>query len=367
MTDTTPTPDDKHLPRTQMEYRQLGRTGLKVSAISLGSWLTYGGHVSDSASAACLAAAWAHGINYFDTAEGYGDGLAESTLGAALREFGWPRCDFVISTKLNFGAANSCHPQRAQNTVGLSRKHIVEGMQASLARLGLEYVDVVYAHRPDRLTPMEETVRAFDYVISRGWAFYWGTSEWEAAEVAEACGVAVRLGLVAPVVEQPQYNLLHRENVEKRLAPLCERHGLGLAVFSPLKFGLLSGKYNDCEIPEGSQFSDGGTVVSDEIVRSIREKFDGGDEEVRRDLEVLCALCMIAAELGVTQSQLALAWILKNRNISSVITGASRPEEVVQNVKAVEVVKLLTDEVMTKIEAVVKNAPKLDPKRFGMP
>ena len=211
-----------------MEYRFLGRSGLKVSAISLGGWfvsipplpppdggaadadghghghrLTYGGHVNEERAFECLRTAYNHGINFFDTAEGYGGGACESVMGRAIARFGWKRCDIVVSTKINFGAANSAHKARSQNTVGLSRKHVIEGLRASLARLGLDYVDLVYAHRPDRHTPVEEIVRAFNHVIDRGWAFYWGTSEWAAHEIADAWRVADRLGLVGPVVRSP--------------------------------------------------------------------------------------------------------------------------------------------------------------------
>ncbi|KAI5821485.1 NADP-dependent oxidoreductase domain-containing protein [Pyronema omphalodes] len=354
-----------HVPLSPMEYRFLGRSGLKVSAISIGGWLTYGGHVQEEHTYACLATAYNHGINFFDTAEGYGGGESEVVMGKAIRKLGWRRSDIVISTKINFGASNSADKSRAQNTVGLSRKHIIEGMKASLERLGLEYVDLVYAHRPDRFTPMEETVRAFNYVIEKGWAFYWGTSEWNAEELNEAHAVAQRLGLIGPLMEQPQYNLLSREKVEKEFAPLYQRYGLGLTTFSPLKFGILSGKYNNAEIPADSRFSEA-NAAQDPFIRSFREKFQS-DSEMRVNLGVSVKLGVLAKELGVTQSQLALAWILKNKNISSVITGASKPEQIVENVGAISVVEKLTPAVMERIEDILGNKPKVDQARFGMP
>lgn len=194
-----------------MQYRRLGRSGLLVSCISLGSWLTYGGYTDSSAAFMSISIAVSLGINFFDCAEGYADGESEGVMGAAIRKFGWKRNDLVIATKIYWGAANA---KSSVNNVDLSRKHVVGGTKAALERLGLEYVDILYAHRPDRDTPMEEVVRAFNWVIDRGWAFYWGTSEWRADEVERACHVALKLGLIAPIVEQPQYNLLVREKVE---------------------------------------------------------------------------------------------------------------------------------------------------------
>ncbi|KAA8903596.1 NADP-dependent oxidoreductase domain-containing protein [Sphaerosporella brunnea] len=348
-----------------MEYRRLGRSGLKVSVISLGGWLTYGGHVEEEKTYDCLKIAYDHGINFFDTAEGYGGGQSEVVMGKAIRKFGWNRCDIVISTKINFGAANSAHKSRSQNTVGLSRKHVVEGLRASLDRLGLEYVDLVYAHRPDRLTPMEEVVRAFNHVIERGWAFYWGTSEWTAEEIADAWRVADRLNLIGPLMEQPQYNLLHREKVEKEFAPLYKRHGLGLTTFSPLKFGILSGKYNGATIPADSRFGENHADL-DPFIKSFRAKFET-DAEMKQQLAISQKLEVIAKELDISQAALSLAWILKNKNISSIITGASKPEQVVENVKAIQVVEKLTPEVMKKIEEAISNKPADDPVRYGMP
>jgi len=345
-----------------MEYRLLGRTGLYVSVISLGGWLTYGGHVAEEKTFECMKTAYDHGINFFDSAEAYAAGESEVVMGKAIKKYGWKRPDLVISTKLYWGQHNSSHPERIQNSVGLSRKHLIEGMNASLERLGLDYVDIVYAHRPDRLTPMEETVRAFNYLINKGQALYWGTSMWSAVEIADAWRVADKLGLIGPVVEQPEYNLLSREKVEKEYYELYERYGLGLTVFSPLKLGILTGKYNDSTIPEGSRFSAENT--SQKFIDAYRAKFQG-DPEMEKNLRISKGLVPIAKDLGVTQGSLALAWIMKNKNVSSIITGASRPEQIVENVKALEAFHKLTPEIMDKIDEIAGNKPTIDSRRFA--
>jgi len=345
-----------------MEYRLLGRTGLYVSVISLGGWLTYGGHVAEEKTFECMKTAYDHGINFFDSAEGYASGESEVVMGKAIKKYGWKRPDLVISTKIYWGQHNSSHPERIQNSVGLSRKHLIEGMNASLERLGLDYVDIVYAHRPDRLTPMEETVRAFNYLISKGQALYWGTSMWSAVEIADAWKVADKLGLIGPVVEQPEYNLLSREKVEKEYYELYERYGTGLTVFSPLKLGILTGKYNESTIPEGSRFSE--ENAGQKFIDAYRAKFQG-DPEMEKNLKISKGLAPIAKDLGVSQGNLALAWIMKNKNISSIITGASKPEQVVENVKALEAFHKLTPEIMDKIDELAGNKPTIESRRFA--
>ncbi|KAL8308477.1 hypothetical protein RB593_006684 [Gaeumannomyces tritici] len=329
-----------------MSYRRLGDTGLHVSALGLGGWLTFGGHVENEKTFAIMKQAYDCGINFFDTAESYAGGQSEIVMGQAIKKFGWKRNDIVVSTKLNWGGANG---EVLINNHGLSRKHIIEGLRASLQRLDLEYVDIVYAHRPDRLTPMEETVRAFNHVIGvKGWALYWGTSEWSADEVAEACGIAHRLGLVPPVVEQPEYSVLARDKVERQFQRLYSRFGIGLTTFSPQKFGLLSGKYNDSPDvpPAGSRFAEG----NDKFVNYMRGQY--GNESWRENIGKVVKLKPIADRLGITQSQLALAWCLKNDNVSSVITGASRPEQVVENCQALKALDKLTSEVMKEIDGI---------------
>lgn len=271
---------------------------------------------------------------------------------------------------MNWGGANG---EVLVNNHGLSRKHIVEGLKASLERLDLEYVDIVYAHRPDRLTPMEEIVRAFNYVIENGWAFYWGTSGWSADEIAEAYGIAKDLRMLGPIVEQPLYNILDRKKVEGEFQRLYKRCGLGLTTFNPLKMGLLSGKYNDAlQGPPGSRFSES----KDKFAGFMRDKY--GNEVWKSNVAKVAKLkvCsdlqrsdeadieqLIAEKLGVTQSQLALSWCLKNENVSSVITGASRPDQIVENVKCLGVLEKLTGEIMDEIDQVMVNKPALDPAR----
>ncbi|KAK6950926.1 hypothetical protein Daesc_007454 [Daldinia eschscholtzii] len=339
---------------SKMTYRFLGRSGLQVSAISLGGWLTYGGHVEKENTFSCMKAAYDSGINFFDCAEAYAGGKSEEVMGEAIKKFGWKRNDLVISTKIYWGHAFGDNPV---NNKGLSRKHIVEGMNASLSRLGLEYVDLIYAHRPDRRTPMEEIVRAFNHLIDTGKAFYWGTSEWNADEIAQAWRYADKLNLIGPVMEQPLYNMLDRERVEKEYAHLYREVGLGLTVFSPLKTGILSGKYRDGIPPDSRYAQESVEFIAGFWKRTGKEKWEGIIEQVKK-------LEPIADELGVKQSQLALAWVLKNPNVSSAITGASSPEQVYENVQAIELVDRLTPEIMTKIDEILENKPPAIIERF---
>lgn len=347
----------KDLPK--MQYRFLGRSGLQVSAISLGGWLTYGqsggGHVDNSKSFECMKAAYDAGINFFDCAEGYAGGESERVMGDCIRHYGWKRNDYVISTKINWGAANGDNPV---NNGGLSRKHLVEGTRASLERLGLDYVDLLYAHRPDRDTPMEEIVRGFNFLIDQGKCFYWGTSEWNADEIERAQHVATRLGLVGPLMEQPQYNMLCRERVEKEYALLYEEYGMGLTPFSPLASGILTGKYND-GIPKDSRFAASG----DDFAKEMRERFQ--TDEWREEAKKVAALKPIAEKLGTSQGRLAMAWVLKNPNVSSAITGASRPEQVWDSVRCLELLPKMTEEVMGEIDGVLVNKPEPLTRRFG--
>jgi voltage-dependent potassium channel beta subunit len=339
-----------------MEYRFLGRSGLQVSAISLGGWLTYGGHVENENTFACMKAAYDVGINFFDCAEAYAGGESEKVMGQAIKKFGWKRNDLVISTKINWGSAFGNNPV---NNTGLSRKHIIEGVDAALSRLGLEYVDLIYAHRPDRNTPIEETVRAFNHIINTGKAFYWGTSEWDADEIATAWRYADKLGLIGPLMEQPQYNMLARDKVEKEFAHLYEETGLGLTVFSPMKMGILTGKYNDGTIPPDSRLGADKSAFT-QMVRDKRVGTEAWEKEIAKVRE----LKVIADKLGVKQATLALGWVLKNKRVSSAITGASRPEQVYESLKALEVVEKLTPEVVEEIERVLGNKPEEIVRRF---
>jgi voltage-dependent potassium channel beta subunit len=327
-----------------MEYRRLGTSGLKVSALSFGSWVTFGEQVNEDTAATCMKAAREAGVNFFDTAEEYAQGKAESVMGSVLRKSGWKRSDLVISTKVFWGG-------KGPNDTGLSRKHIFEGMEASLRRLQLDYVDLVFCHRPDKDTPIEETVRAMSHIIGLGLAFYWGTSEWSAEDIRTAYDIARRERLVPPTMEQPQYNMFHRDRVEKEYRRLYEDIGLGTTVWSPLASGYLSGKYLR-GIPQGSRFSLKG-------YQWLKKRFEGPDAEAK--LEKVRKLRRLASGLGLTLPQLALAWCLKNRHVSTVLTGASRPEQVVENMKAVDAVKRLDAEVMAKIEKILANVPAAEP------
>jgi voltage-dependent potassium channel beta subunit len=275
-------------------------------------------------------------------------------MGSAIRKFNWKRNDIVISTKLNWGGAFGSNPV---NNYGLSRKHIIEGMAGSLERLGLKYVDLIYAHRPDRHTPMEETVRAFNYLINSGQALYWGTSEWSADEITRAMEISARLGLIAPIMEQPEYNMLKRGRVENEYFLLYREYGLGLTIFSPLKMGLLTGKYDD-GVPQDSRLA----VSKDGYAQSVAKSV--GDEAWQKNIEKVKKLKTIAEKLGTNRVLLAYAWVLKNPNVSSAITGASKPEQVIESVKALEIIPKLTDEVMEEIEAVLENKPDTWTMRF---
>jgi voltage-dependent potassium channel beta subunit len=328
-----------------MEYRHLGSAGLQISALSLGAWVTYGSQVGEDVAYDCLSAAVEAGVNFFDNAEVYANGDAEIVMGNVIRRAGWKRSDLVISTKIFWGG-------KGPNDRGLSRKHILEGTDAALSRLQLDYVDLVFCHRPDPRTPIEETVRAMNHLIDRGKAFYWGTSEWSAQQIMEAVAVARREHLVAPQMEQPQYHMLHRDRVEREYARLYDEIGLGTTIWSPLASGLLTGKYDDGVAPDDSRANVRG-------MEWIRDRLIGG--EARSNIEKVKALEPVADDLGCTRAQLAIAWCLKNPDVSSVITGASRPEQVVENMKALEVAKKLKRPVMDRIEKILDNRPEPEP------
>ena len=327
-----------------MEYRYLGSSGLQVSALSLGAWVTYGGQVGEEVAYDCMQAAYEAGVNFFDNAEAYARGNAEIVMGNVVKKAGWKRSDLVISTKIFWGG-------KGPNNTGLSRKHIIEGANASLARLQMDYVDLIFCHRPDRFTPIEETVRAMNYLIDQGKAFYWGTSEWSAQEITEAYGIARREQLIPPLMEQPQYNMFHRERVESEYARLYREIGLGTTIWSPLASGLLTGKYNQ-GIPEG-------TRVTMEGFGWLREDFES--EETKKNIEKVKLLVPVAKDLGCSLAQLALAWCLKNPHVSTVITGASKPQQVVENMKALDLVEKLTPQVMISLEDILQNKPPEEP------
>lgn len=321
-----------------MNYRNLGKSGLKVSELSFGSWVTYGNQVDLELAKKLMSAAWDHGVNFFDNAEAYAHGEAERVMGKALKELGWPREQFVVSTKIFWGG-------QTPTEKGLSFKHIVEGVDRSLRNFQLDHVDLVFAHRPDFETPVSETVRAFNHVIQQGKAFYWGTSEWPAERILEAAKFAEDNYLIGPTMEQPEYNLLHRTRFEEEYAILYKKLGLGTTTWSPLKSGMLSGKYRGGVFPEGTRANLPG-------FEWLKEMFS---DPAR--MQAVENLALIADDLGVSLAQMSIAWLLKNPNVSTVITGASRLEQLEENFKALDVVDMLTDDVLDRIDDALANCP----------
>jgi len=312
-----------------MEYRKLGKWGIKVSELSLGSWITFGAALDLDEATKCMKYAFDHGVNFFDNAEVYGNGTSEILMGKVLPLF--PREEVVVSTKIFWGGSSV-------NSIGLSWKHLVEGTKNSLKRLNLDYVDLLFCHRPDPHTPVEETVRAMNYLIQAGLVFYWGTSEWSREQIEEAYEIAMIHHLIPPAVEQPQYNLFHRSRVEHEYQPLYENFGMGLTTWSPLDSGILTGKYND-GIPDNSR------LAAHNWLKDHLSSFK---------IDKVKKLKKIADGLGISTAQLAIAWCLKNRHVSSVILGATSVEQVEHNLKAAEVKHQLTEEVMQELNALFR-------------
>ena len=320
-----------------MNYRHLGRSGLRVSTLSLGSWVTYANQVDVRSAMEMLAAAMDAGVNFFDNAEAYAGGESESVMGEAFRRLGWPRLNYVVSTKFFWGLDKGGDGINRRNT--LNRKYLMQAVDGSLKRFGLEYVDLVYCHRPDPHTPIEETVRAMSDMITQGKALYWGTSEWSADEIRAAWNLAERHHLHKPVMEQPQYHLFHRRRVEQEYARLYEDIGLGLTTWSPLASGLLTGKYGS-GIPSDSR----GAMKGMEWLRQ--------DLLDPRKNEAVEKLKPIAAELGGTVAQLAIAWAARNPNVSTVITGASKMSQLQDNLAAQALMDKLSPEVLARIDEI---------------
>jgi voltage-dependent potassium channel beta subunit len=327
-----------------MEYRRLGKSGLKVSALSFGSWVSFANQMAVDAAEETMTIAYDAGVNFFDNAEMYALGESERIMGKVLQKTGWPRDSYLVSSKVFWGAVADPKPTQR----GLSRKHVVEACHQALERLQVDYLDMYFCHRPDVETPVEETVRAMTDLIQQGKVLYWGTSEWSAQKIREAYGVAREYNLIPPTMEQPQYHMFHRERFEVEYAPLYDGIGLGTTIWSPLASGLLTGKYND-GIPEGTRVS----LPGYEWLRNMFES-----EEGQRRLAKVRELTGLAEELGTTTARLALAWCLKNPNVSTVITGASRAEQVEDNLQSLAVVDLLTDDVMARIEEILDNKPE---------
>jgi len=321
-----------------LNYRRLGSAGLKLSELSLGAWVTYGGQVGEEVAVKCMSRAYDAGVNFFDNAEAYAHGNAETVMGNVIKKLGWRRESMVVSSKVFWGG-------EGPNDRGLSRKHIFEACRNSLRRLQFDYLDLFFCHRPDPNTPIEETVRAMDDLVHQGKILYWGTSEWSAADIMRAHWIARELGLTPPQMEQPQYNMFHRDRLEMEYLPLYREIGLGTTIWSPLASGLLSGKYNK-GTPPGSR----ATLAGYEWLRE--------SVMTPKNIEKVKQLEPIAKNLDCTMAQLALAWCLKNPNVSTVITGATRPEQVVENMKAPDIVPKLEPEVVEQIEQVLENEPR---------
>ncbi len=327
-----------------MEYRRLGKSGLKVSVLSFGSWVTFKYQADVDDAVAMMKVAYDAGVNFFDNAEVYAHGQSEVIMGKALQKLGWTRDSYTVSSKVMFGAVTDPLPTQR----GLSRKHIYEACHQAMERLQVDYLDLYFCHRPDPEVPVEEVVRAMTELIHQGKVFYWGTSEWSAQQLMEAYGVARQYNLIPPTMEQPQYNMFHRYRFEVEYGRLYDAIGLGTTIWSPLASGLLTGKYND-GIPEDTRMNLAG-------YEWLREMFES--EEWQARLQKVRELVPIAEELGTTLPKLALAWCIKNPNVSTIITGASRVSQVEENMQALEVVPQLTDDVMEKIEAVLDNKPE---------
>ncbi|KAF8577284.1 Aldo keto reductase [Ramaria rubella] len=332
--------------KKDMVFRRLGPSGLRVPIFSLGGWLTLGGSVKGDPVKEIVKAAFDAGINMFDTAEGYAAGQSELEMGRVIRELGYRRSDLVITTKIFFGFRK--HP----NAHGLSRKHIIEGTQESLQRLGMDYVDVIFAHRCDISVPMEEIVRAFNYVIEKGYAYYWATSEWTAQQIEEAFHIADKLNLIPPIAEQCQHHLFHRERPELEYAPLYRNYGYKTTVWSALAGGLLTGKYND-GIPAGSRLD---YHKDQDLFRRAIQEFESEAGKVK--IAKVKKLTEFAEkELGTTVTALSLAWVAAQPSTSTVILGASKPEQVIENLKALQVLPKLTPEVLRKIDEIMGTKP----------
>lgn len=329
-----------------MEYRRLGRSGLKVGALSFGSWVTFSFQLDAAKADTIMGKAYDAGVNFFDNAEVYADGESEKIMGGVFERSGWGRDTYIVSSKVYWGG--DLPTQR-----GLHRKHVHDACHAALRRLGVDYLDLFFCHRPDLETPIEETVHAMDTLIRQGKVLYWGTSEWSAQQIQQAYGVARQYGLTPPTMEQPQYNMLHRDRIEREYHALYNEIGLGTTIWSPLASGILTNKYAG-GIPAGSRM----TLPAYDWLRERMESPEG-----KQQIETAAALKPVADDLGCSMAQLAIAWCLKNPRVSTVILGASRVEQLDENLAALNVVESLDDEVMDRIETILDNKPKL-PEQF---
>jgi voltage-dependent potassium channel beta subunit len=321
-----------------MKYRRLGKSGLQLSELSFGAWVTFAQQIDNKTAEELMTVAYESGVNFFDNAEAYANGQAEIVMGNILQKKKWPRDTFVVSSKVFWGGD-------LPNQEGLSRKRVIEACHAALRRLQVDHLDLYFCHRPDPNTPIEETVRAMSDLVRQGKVLYWGTSQWSAEAIREAHRLARELYLVPPTMEQPEYNMFERDKVEREFAPLYRELGLGATTWSPLASGLLTGKYN--------QGDPGDTRISLRGYGWLRQQFES--DEARHRVAKVKQLAKVAADLAITLPQLALAWCLKSPHVSSVITGASKPEQVRENMKATDMVDRLDDVVMQRIESILQN------------
>lgn len=326
-----------------MEYRRLGKSGLQVSALSLGSWVTFGNQISDEVAEQLMIKAYEAGVNFFDNAEAYASGKSEIVMGNILKKMNWDRDTWMVSSKVFWGRTSPLKP----NQKGLMRKHVVEACHAALKRLQVEYLDMYFCHRPDVNTPIDETVWTMHNLITQGKVLYWGTSEWNSQQITEAHYWCQKHNLIAPVMEQPQYNMLHREFVDRDYLPLYQTFGLGTTIWSPLASGLLTDKYFN-----GSDASDKTRM---DLMAWLKDRTMGDTGK----METVKKLYALAQELGIPLSHLALCWCLKNKNVSTVILGASKVSQLEENLKCYDSLPKLTDEVMVKIEEILNNKPAL--------
>ena len=325
-----------------MEYRRLGRSGLQVSALSLGSWVTFGAQIGDDVAEQLMIKAYESGVNFFDNAEVYALGKSEVVMGNIFKKLGWDRDTYLVSSKAFWGRIQNPGP----NQKGLMRKHLVEACHAALKRLQMEYLDLYFCHRPDPNTPIEEVVWTMHNLIQQGKILYWGTSEWTSQQITEAHYWAAKNGLIAPVVEQPQYNMFKRDSVEGDYLPLFKNFGLGTTIWSPLASGILTGKYFDGTAGEHNRL---------EQMQWLKDRIMGDSDKI----EKVKKLHALAKETGVSLTHLALGWCLKNENVSTVILGASKVSQLEENLKCWDAMPKLTADMMTKIEDILQNKPKV--------
>ncbi len=324
-----------------MEYRRLGKSGLKVSVLSFGSWVSFSKQINDKVADELMGIAYDKGVNFFDNAEVYALGESEKMMGRVFKKKKWDRTSYTVSSKAFFGWRGK---DNKPNQTGNSRKHLIEACNEALQRLGVEYLDMFFCHRPDKNTPIEETVWAMNHLIQQGKVFYWGTSEWSGVEIMEAHRIAEKFRLIGPTMEQSQYNLFERNKIENEFSEIYKNVGLGTTIWSPLASGLLTGKYND-GIPKGSRFAlEGFDWLKDKWVADDRIK------KVKK-------LSEFATKLGVSTASLSIAWCIQNPHVSTAILGATKKQQLLDNLKALEVVSILTPEVMEKIESIMKTKP----------